>query len=71
MSAIEAWQDFCRRLSDAGSAALADPMVRGDRDQAEGLRALSRQTTFALQHAMEFRDPDFPAFHRYDDDVTK
>ena len=71
MNPIDAWQEFCGRLSDAGAAVLADPMVTSDRDRAEGLRYLTRQTTFALQHAMEFRDPDFPAFHRFDDDVTK
>lgn len=68
---VEAWHDFCRRLAAAGESVLTDPMVSDDRDRAEGLRALTRQVTFALQHAMEFRDPDFPAFHRYDDDVTK
>ena len=66
-----AWREFCRRIAEAGAAALADPMAAGARNQAEGLRCLSRQVVFALQHAVEFRDPDFPAFHRFDDDVTK
>ena len=69
--AATVWQQFCRRIGEAGAAALGDPMADGSRDQAEGLRCLSRQLVFALQDAMEFRDPDFPAFHRYDDDVTK
>ena len=69
--AVARWRDFCRRISDAGAAALGDPMVAGSRDRAEGLRCLSRQVVFALQDAVEFRDPAFPAFHRYDDDVTK
>ena len=71
MNATESWQEFCQRLSDLGTTVLADQMTTGPRDQAEGLRCLTRQVTFALQHAMEFRDPDFPAFHRFDDDVTK
>ena len=70
-SAVEAWQNFCGRLSAIGTAVLGDPMVTSARDEAEGLRCLSRQATFALQHAVEFRDPDFPAFQRFDDDVTK
>ena len=68
---IAAWQDFCRRLADAGAAVLGDPMVASPRDEAEGLRALTRQMVFAVHDAMEFGDPDFPAFHRFDDDVTK
>ena len=67
----DAWRHFCGRIAEAGAAALADPMADGARNQAEGLRCLTRQLVFALQHAVEFRDPDFPAFHRYDDDVTK
>lgn len=71
MDATEAWEDFCQRLAAAGRTVLSDPMAQGEREQAEGLRSLTRQATFAIQHAMEFRDPDFPAFHRFDDDVTK
>lgn len=65
------WKEFCGRIAEAGAAALADPNAAGARNQAEGLRCLSRQLVFAVQHAVEFRDPDFPAFHRFDDDVTK
>jgi hypothetical protein len=71
MNATESWQEFCQRLSDLGTTVLADQMTTSPRDQAEGLRCLTRQVTFALQHAMEFREPNFPAFHRFDDDVTK
>ncbi len=67
----DAWRLFCGRIGEAGAAALADPMADGARNQAEGLRCLTRQLVFAVQHAVEFRDPDFPAFHRYDDDITK
>lgn len=67
----DAWRRFCSRIADAGAAALANPMADGPRNQAEGLRCLTRQLAFAVQHAVEFRDADFPAFHRFDDDVTK
>ena len=66
-----AWRAFCSRIADAGAAALSDPMAAGARQQADGLRCLSRQLVFAVQDAMEFNDADFPAFHRFDDDVTK
>ena len=70
-AAVGAWREFCARLADAGASALAHPIVGDERDLAEGLRCLSRQLVFAVQSAVEFSDPDFPAFHRFDDDVTK
>ena len=70
-AAAAAWREFCRRIADAGAAALADTIVDSERAQAEGLRSLSRQLVFAIQDTVEFSDADFPALHRYDDDVTK
>lgn len=70
-SAPDEWRTFCQRLADIGSQVLTDAMVTSERDEAEGLRTLARQVTFALQHAMEFSDTNFPAMHRFDDDVTK
>jgi hypothetical protein len=69
--AAAAWRDFCNRMAEIGSTVLADGMVSDDRDRAEGIRHLTRQLTFALQESVEFGDGDFPAFHRFDDDVTK
>ena len=65
------WREFCSRIAEAGAAVLGDPAASGARNQAEGLRCLTRQLVFAVQDAVEFRDADFPAFHRFDDDVTK
>lgn len=65
------WREFCSRIAEAGAAVLDDPAAAGSRNQAEGLRCLSRQLVFAVQDAVEFRDADFPALHRFDDDVTK
>lgn len=65
------WREFCSRIAEAGAAVLDDPAASGSRNQAEGLRCLSRQLVFAVQDAVEFRDADFPALHRFDDDVTK
>ena len=68
---VAVWRDFCDRIAEAGAAVLRDPAAAGARNQAEGLRCLSRQLVFAVQDAVEFSDADFPAFHRFDDDVTK
>ena len=65
------WREFCSRIAEAGAAVLDDPAASGARNQAEGLRCLTRQLVFAVQDAVEFRDVDFPALHRFDDDVTK
>lgn len=65
------WREFCSRIAEAGAAVLGDPTAAGSRNLAEGLRCLSRQLVFAVQDAVEFRDADFPALHRFDDDVTK
>lgn len=65
------WREFCSRIAEAGAAVLGDPAASGARNQAEGLRCLTRQLVFAVQDAVEFRDADFPALHRFDDDVTK
>ena len=40
-------------------------------ERAEGFRHLGRLAVMALQSYVEFGDPDFPVFHRYDDDAVK
>ena len=67
----EAWRAFCRRLEAAGDRLLDDDFPGSPRDRAEGVRHLARLAVFGLQWALEFADPDFPAFHRYDDDIVK
>jgi hypothetical protein len=69
--AADVWGDFCARLDRLGRQVLAHETVTGDRERADGLRALSRQVVFALQDAVEFSDGERPALFRYDDDVTK
>jgi hypothetical protein len=67
----EAWRDFCRRLESVGARILADDFPADPRARAEGYRHLGRLTTYALQWFLDFQDAEFPAFHRYDDDVVK
>jgi hypothetical protein len=71
IDAAQAWREFCGRMADLGSSVLDDDLVGDERDQAEGLRHVTRQMSFALAEALEFGDADFPAFHRSEDDVTK
>jgi hypothetical protein len=65
------WAAFCDRLKAAGSRILQDDFPSAPRDRAEGYRHLGRLTVFALQWYLDFSDPRFPAFFRFDDDVTK
>jgi hypothetical protein len=67
----EAWRVFCRRLEAAGERILADDFPADPHARAEGYRHLGRLTTYALQWFLDFQDAEFPAFHRYDDDVVK
>lgn len=66
-----AWREFCHRLAAVGERILADDFPASERDRAEGFRHLTRQLVYALQWHLELRDPAFPGFHRFDDDVTK
>lgn len=66
-----AWQSFCERLAAVGRRILEDDFPADARARAEGYRHLTRLTTYALQWFVDFQDAEFPAFHRYDDDVVK
>ena len=67
-----AWADFTVSGWRLGLCLLAlPPFPTGERATAEGYRYLGRLIVTGLQWAIEFGDPDFPAFYRHDDDVTK
>ena len=66
-----AWQSFCERLAAVGRRILEDDFPADPRARAEGHRHLTRLVTYALQWFVDFQDAEFPAFHRYDDDVVK
>ena len=65
------WAAFCDRLKATGERILADDFPNAPRDRAEGFRHLGRLSVFALQQYLDFADPRFPAFLRFDDDVTR
>jgi hypothetical protein len=65
------WAAFCDRLKATGERILQDDFPSAPRDRAEGFRHLGRLTVFALQQYLDFSDARFPAFLRFDDDVTR
>jgi hypothetical protein len=65
------WAAFCDRLKAVGQRILQDDFPSAPRERAEGFRHLGRLAVFALQWSLDFSDPEFPAFYRYDDDVVK
>lgn len=67
----DSWAEFSQRLARLGRELAVAPFPVGPRETAEGYRYLARLTVLGLQWAVEFNDPDFPAFYRHDDDVTK
>ena len=67
----EAWSKFAQHISDLGRALPNPPFPQSQRDTTDGYRYLTRLMVVGLQWAVEFGDPDFPAFYRHDDDVTK
>ncbi|MDG2306606.1 MAG: DUF1214 domain-containing protein [Candidatus Binatia bacterium] len=67
----DAWREFCDRLKSVGERILEDDFPNDPTLRAEGFRHLTRLTTYALQWYVDFHDPEFPTFHRYDDDTIK
>jgi hypothetical protein len=69
--ARELWPELWSRVGALGPEISRPPYPVDDRYTVEGLRHLTRLVVVALQWCVEFGDPDFPAFYRHDDDVTK
>ena len=67
----EAWAAFCDRLKAVGERIQRDDFPSTPHERAEGVRHLGRLAVFALQQYLDFADPRFPSFLRFDDDVTK
>lgn len=70
-AAAGAWREFCAQLADTGDRLLGESFPSDRHARVEGYRHLARLAVMALQSHIEFADPDFPAFHRYDDDAVK
>ena len=64
-------EEFARSLSMMGHALPDPPFPQDLQTQVDGYRYLGRLAVMGLQWATEFGDPDFPAFHRHDDDIVK
>jgi hypothetical protein len=62
-----AWRDFCRRLEALGDSLLSDAYPDDPRARSEGVRAITRWLTYALQQEIEAGDPRFPGFVRHQD----
>lgn len=67
----EAWAEFCDRMKVVGESLLSDEFPGSEQERAEGFRHLARTVAMALQWEVDFADPEFPAFYRHNDDVTK
>ena len=67
---LVAWRDLCRSLEAVGERICGNDFPSSERERAEGFRHLLRMTMFATQWAVEFGDPDFPAFVRTTDDAV-
>jgi hypothetical protein len=65
------WRRLCDRIAATGDRFGGFGFPTEPRDQAEAVRHLTRLTSFAVQWFLEFGDPEFPAFLRFDDDVTR
>jgi hypothetical protein len=65
------WATLSQRLAGLGEDLVSAPFPTGARESAEGFRYLARLAVLGLQWAIEFNDPDTPAFYRHDDDITK
>jgi hypothetical protein len=59
---VESWKAFCAALADAGEIVLQDPAPDDPDVRADGIRALSRYATLALERCVEHIDPDHPEF---------
>jgi hypothetical protein len=67
----QTWAVLSQRLAELGRDLARPPFPVGPRETAEGYRYLARLAVLGLQWAVEFNDPDAPAFYRHDDDITK
>src|SRR5262249_49801767 len=65
------WRDFCAKLAEAGDAFLRTEIPDTAINQGEGLRYLSQLVRCGLMQNLEVADPEFPAFFRPSDEITK
>ena len=65
------WNDFCDRLKAAGALVRSDVVPKDVMNQALGYRFLTRILRAGLERAVDYADPQYPAFYRLADDTKK
>lgn len=68
-SAKQLWQQFCRELEAAGEQVMSTDA--SPREQAEGMRYLSRLLRISLEMNLEFANPQFPGFYKASHETAK
>ena len=63
------WRQFCQDLSEAGNQVLA--CDTSEREQAEGMRYLSRLARISLEMFVESNNPDYPEFYKASYETAK
>lgn len=65
------WDEFCDRLKATGALIRADGNPTDLMNQALGYRFLTRVLRAGLERAVDYADPQYPAFYRLADDTKK
>jgi hypothetical protein len=66
-----AWNDFCERLKAAGTLLSQEGPPDDLYNRAMGYRYLTRMLRAGLESAVDYADPQYPAFFRLADDTKK
>lgn len=65
------WEDFCDRLKAAGALVRHEGAPKDVYNQALGYRYLTRMLRAGLESAVDYADPQYPAFFRLADETKK
>ena len=68
-NALSKWQQFCNDLAQAGQQVLS--YDANEREQAEGMRYLSRLMRVGLEMHLESKNPDYPEFYQASHQTAK
>jgi hypothetical protein len=65
------WDEFCDELRSAGRLVMREDLPSDPLNRALGFRALAQLLRAGLESALDFADPEFPAFFRLADETKK
>src|SRR5512145_1387445 len=65
------WEAFCDRLKEAGKLVLGPEPPADAFNRAIGFRCLAQLLRAGLESALDYADPEFPAFFRLADETKK